>query len=53
MHRSTDTEKSLFFVCWKLSGRLKSPLVLTQLSLSALLESATVVEVIYGEGIQL
>lgn len=46
-------KKSLFFVCWMLSGRLKSPLVLTQLSLSALLESATVAEVIYGEGIQL
>lgn len=52
-HGSTDPEKKALFVYWKLLGRLKSPQVLMLLSLSALLDSTGVAEVIYGEVIQL
>lgn len=50
--QSADPKKAPF-VCWKLLGRLKSLQVLMLLSPSALLDSTGVVEVIYGEGIQL
>lgn len=46
-------KKKALFVCWKLLGRLKSPQVLMLLSLSALLDSTGLAEVIYGEGIRL
>lgn len=46
-------KKKALFVYWKLLGRLKSPQVLMLLSLSALLDSTGVAEVIYGEVIQL